>query len=268
MYYFIILIHFILFVELIFGENSIILKSITTKKISTFVTLVDESYVTPYYINKDEHQITSNNNNNNSSNLYHIFNGVNLSFEQVKLFLIGFILIFIILIIIVLVIIKKVTNCCIFKLCFRQLCPKKSQNNISKTDSTMSGECGCVMRFRKNKNNKTLIKQSLIDDVDNGDAISKSLIIQNIFLNSNQKYPKLKRLISVSLNELNEVDTNYFDRKNYNNKNIKTVKSALVLISIKVSQIIQFNLIKLFIINLFIYLFSQMINQRMTNLIQ
>ncbi len=252
MYYFIILIHFILFVELIFGENSIILKSITTKKFSTFVTLVDESYVTPYYINKDEHQITSNNNNNNSSNLYHIFNGVNLSFEQVKLFLIGFILIFIILIIIVSVVIKKVTNCCIFKLCFRRLCPKKSQNNISKTDSTMSGECGCVMRFRKNKNNKTLIKQSLIDVDDDGDTISKSLIIQNIFLNSNQKYPKLKRLISVSLNELNEVDTNYFDRKNYNNKNIKTVKSALVLISIKVSQIFNLISIKLLLIHSFI----------------
>ena len=124
-----------------------------TKPYSTFITLLDKSVITPYYNTKD-YQATLNKNENIQS--YQIFNGVNLNFEQIKIFLIAIILIAIILILIILWIMKKFTDCFLLRCCMKRLCQCKKQSSIdtSRSNSVMSGECGCVIRVRKEKNKK------------------------------------------------------------------------------------------------------------------
>ena len=46
-------------------------------------------------------------------------------------------------------ILKKFGSICLLKLCCRK---KKKVLTIDKSDSALSGECGCIVRFRKNKN--------------------------------------------------------------------------------------------------------------------
>jgi hypothetical protein len=158
-----ILIDSILFIHLTYGAHlrnsnlrDLEIKSLqilpaSTKPYSTFITLLDKSVVTPYYSNKD-YQATINKNENRHS--YQIFNGVNLNFEQIRIFLISIILIAIILILIILWIMKKFTDCFLLRCCINRLCRCKNQSSAdtSRSNSVMSGECGCAMRFRKEKN--------------------------------------------------------------------------------------------------------------------
>lgn len=220
------------------------------KRFSTFITLIDKSYITPYYIPTSINTNQQQNIIQDNKNLYHVFNGINLNFEQLKFFLIGILIIAFVLIVIIIWILKKFTNCFLLNCCLDRLCCRTKNSSIDPTrsDSAMSGECGCVIRLRKDRNQANVLKYK---NKEINRIKSNQNLLANVQLKNQNIYnfqPNLKRMVSVSLNEIDS-NHNYF-RKIPINK----VKSALVLIAVKVS------------FNNFIQLFYQKLeeNQRRT----
>lgn len=198
----------------------------SSRKYSTFVTLIDKNFITPYYINTNDrthHQVVNKNNEN--SNSYHVFNGINLNFEQLKLFLIGIIVFSIVLGVLIIWLLRKFSKCFLLNCCCERLCCPCCKTNIqtAPSDSALSGECGCAFRVRKNKNKQPNDKTNL--SVLNE---SSQKLLHEPFVSSNLR-PNLKRMVSVSLNDIDSKKNFLFKKMPFNK-----VKSALVLIAIKV----------------------------------
>ena len=81
------------------------------------------------------------------------------------------------------IMLKNVGNICLAKIC----CRNRKKLDLSRSGSALSGEIGCIMRFRKNKNIQSNAKQSNEKTVD---VLSKANVaLKNCFTNKNATLP-------------------------------------------------------------------------------
>jgi hypothetical protein len=188
----------------------------------TFATFVDE------YRSKSNNLFTSA--INKSTTRKNLLTNIKLDFHRIETFienvnsefliLVGIILVIVILLVLILIIvIKKFGKFCLANFC----CMKKKKITIDRNDSVLSGECGCILRFRKNKNIQAdsdklaIVSPRLNDSCDKKVLAKANLTINNLFQRKKSKLP---------------------NKKSYGNFNTMKdrVKSALVLISFKGNQ--------------------------------
>ncbi len=180
----------------------------------TFATFVDE------YRSKSNNVFTSA--INKSTTRKNLLTNIKLDFHRIETFienvnsefliLLGIILAIVMLLVLILTIaIKKFGKFCLTNCC----CTRKKKVTIDRNDSVLSGECGCILRFRKNKNIQAdseklaIVSPRLNDSCDKKVLAKANLTINNLFQRNNSR----------SYGKFNTMK----DR----------VKSALVLISFK-----------------------------------
>lgn len=180
----------------------------------TFVTYLDE------YRSKSNNILTST--ISKSANKSLSSTNIRLDFHKIETFVdningetlilvVSILVILIVLGVVLILAVKKFAkfffkNCC---------CPKKKKILTNKSDSALSGECGCIVRFRKNKNTPANSDNKQTLQTRGNDVLSKAnQAIRNVYLKEN---PTLASYFN--FNKLERMKGR--------------VKSALVLISIK-----------------------------------
>lgn len=148
-----------------------------------------------------------------------------------------FLLVLIVLVVVLLFVMKNFGKFCKKNLC----CKKKKKVTKIKSDSALSGECGCTMRFRKNVNIPPNAEQlqTLLPHINprNSDVLTKAnQAINNVYIRRNSTLPakssldKFKRikgkvksaLVLISI----EKNCNGDHLKSFSNKNVNLIKKA------------------------------------------
>ncbi|CAF0746386.1 unnamed protein product [Brachionus calyciflorus] len=151
---------------------------------------------------------------------------IQLDLENNKMHLFGFLFIFFLTPLgLVIWFIKYFSKNCLLRFCCNRLCKRKKRdlntvNNV-KSDSALSGECGCIVRIRKGKNNK--IEKKEINDSNKG-----QIVVKNFFVNNNNN-SGMKR---ISIPDSNIAE----NRKSLKQFTISMVRSACVLIKLKPNE--------------------------------
>jgi hypothetical protein len=92
---------------------------------------------------------------------------------------------------------KKFGKVCILKICHNSSKRRDSLDENNRSDSLLSGECGCIIRVHKEKNHRRLSKQPSGHDEKLNDSQHVAFINENRSKQTRYSYSKMKR-ISVS----------------------------------------------------------------------